>query len=545
MPYGPLTDHQKVYLEKYARSHRESIPPLLAAVYISALNWWSYSSELVGQDKPKLEELEAIAFHSLTSSSSRPKLSTVQAGLLLLQNPRRHSAWQLTTQLVAIGQDLGLHRDCTTWQIPTWERGLRKRIAWALYMQSTWSCLIYSRPLHFPPTTQDWTVQPVTSSDFPESARDEDSEEGSTEVEKGRTLFSAMISLTKILAQILHTLHSARAEHEISTQPSHNRTPFILSRVKHLQLALRTWYTIDLPHPLRLPTLSTSPIGKLSSLGWLHTSYFACEMTLHRSLLHSLSPSTDPYLTAICRSAARERLTGALDLFGLLRPEHLQSFWYFSSAFNLALIGVFAGICIATGAEAEREEREWFRERLAGLRWRLRVSCKGVEFLEVACEMLEGSVGGLLKRDGRRERESASKGLDIYGDGDDDGDGDGGKDDVRDGSADNLQRDSESEAEGEGAGGLDRNNDGGEHDIDYSSPTASTGHIQRGGSSDFQYASSMLGGSLPAVLSGFDGYDTDQGSRYEQSSDLRDADLYLPVAEAFSGRNLYAYGTEM
>ena len=36
--------HKKVFLEKYSRTHREFSPPLLAAVYILTLHWWSYST---------------------------------------------------------------------------------------------------------------------------------------------------------------------------------------------------------------------------------------------------------------------------------------------------------------------------------------------------------------------------------------------------------------------------------------------------------------------------------------------------------------------
>lgn len=386
---------QQVYLEKYARSHREFIPPLLAAVYILALNWWSYSSDLAGEEKPHVEELEAIAFHSLKSSASRPKLSTVQAGLLLLQNPNRESVWQLTSQLVAIGQDLGLHRDCSTWQIPHWERGLRRRIAWALYMQSTWSSLTCGRPLHFPTTTYDWAVQNVTSDDFPESARDEDDEDGSTEVEKGRTIFSAMISLTKLLAEILHNLYSTRAEAEIAS--AFDRTKFVLGKVKELQLKLRRWYG-ELPESLRMT--NNSKVGKLSSIGWLHTSYFTTEITLHRAVLHSLSVNTDPYLIQVCRSAAKERLDGAIELFNQLRPEHLQSFWYFASSFNFALTGVFAALCMATSLD--QDEAQHYQQQLQGYRWRLRVSSKNVDFLETAVQTLEASVGSMLKKAERK-----------------------------------------------------------------------------------------------------------------------------------------------
>ncbi|KAK5197530.1 Fungal specific transcription factor [Exophiala xenobiotica] len=379
--------HKKVYLEKYGRTHREFSPPLLAAVYILALNWWSYSSELARSAKPDVSRLEDIAYRTLQAVSQRAKLSTVQAGLLLLQRPGSNQAWQLTAQLVAIGQDLGLHLDCTNWRIPSWEKGLRKRLAWALFMQDTWSALIYGRPPHISAT--NWAVQPVISSDFPESAADEDEEDGSTEVEKGRTLFSAMITLTKMLAEVLEDLYSLKAEMEVKS--SYDGTKAILDRAKPIQLKLRSWYA-DMPEALRM---DATRVGKLSSVGYLHLAYFATEITLHRRILRSLSQNTDPYLIQICRSAAKARLISAMDFFNRLKPEHLQSFWYFASKFNFALIGTFAGLCFVTSVS--QEEAEFYQRRLLEYRWTLRVSNKSAEFLEIASGILESAVGSLLK----------------------------------------------------------------------------------------------------------------------------------------------------
>ncbi|KIW77917.1 hypothetical protein Z517_07750 [Fonsecaea pedrosoi CBS 271.37] len=379
--------HKKVYLEKYGRTHREFSPPLLAAVYILALNWWSYSIELARQTKPNVAELEDVAYRTLQDVSHRAKLSTVQAGLLLLQRPGSNQAWQLTAQLVAIGQDLGLHLDCSNWRIPSWEKGLRKRLGWALFMQDTWSALIYGRPPHISNT--NWAVQPVISSDFPESAADEDEEDGSTEVEKGRTLFSAMITLTKMLAEVLEELYSLRAELEVKN--SYDSTKAILDRAKPIQLKLRSWYA-EMPETLRM---DATRVGKLSSVGYLHLAYFATEITLHRRILRSLSPNTDPYMIQICRSAAKARLISAMDFFNRLKPEHLQSFWYFASKFNFALIGTFAGLCFVTSVS--QEEAEFYQRRLQEYRWTLRVSNKSAEFLEIASGILESAVGSLLK----------------------------------------------------------------------------------------------------------------------------------------------------
>lgn len=375
-----------LYLERYARSYRVFSPPLLAAVYILALNWWLYSEELRDHAKPDMVALEDIAFRSLQDVSQRPKISTVQAGLLLLQRPGSITSWQLTCQVVAIGQDLGLHLDCSNWRIPAWERALRKRLAWALFNQDTWSALIYARPPHI--SLNNWAVQPVASEDFPDDAVGED-EDIALEVEKGRTLFNELISLSKMLNSILEKLYSLQAELDITH--SYDPTKAVLERAKPIQVRLKSWWA-ELPENLRMDATQS---GVLTSVGYLHLAYFATEITLHRRILRSLSPSTDPYLNQICRSAAKARLISAMDFFNRLKPEHLQSFWYFSSKFNFALIGTFAGLCFVTSTS--QDEAEFYQRRLMEYRWTLRVSNKSAEFLEIASGILESAVGSLLK----------------------------------------------------------------------------------------------------------------------------------------------------
>ena len=252
--------HKKVYLEKYGRTHREFSPPLLAAVYIIALNWWSYSSDLAQLPKPNVSDLENLAFRSLSHVIHRPKLSTVQAGLLLFQRPMDDYSWALTAQLVAIGQDLGLHLDCSQWNIPQWERGLRKRLAWALFMQDTWASLIYGRPPHV--SRSNWAVKHVNSADFPESAADEDEEDGSTEVEKGRILFIQMIALTEVTKEVLECMYSQQAELEIRSSGA-DVTKVVLEMAKPIQLKLKSWY-VALPECLQLDDIKA---WKLSSTG--------------------------------------------------------------------------------------------------------------------------------------------------------------------------------------------------------------------------------------------------------------------------------------
>ena len=377
--------HKKVYLEKYERTHREFSPAILAAVYILALNFWNYSSELASLQKPDVVALEELARKTLSYVINRPKISTVEAGLLLLQTPKSDS-WSLIAQMVAVGQDLGLHLDCSSWKVPSWERGLRKRLAWALYMQDTWASLVHGRPSHI--ARSDWAVAELTEKDFPESAADEDDEEGSTEVEKGRQLFCHMVSLAGILSDVLQSLYSVRAEQQIR-DVGIDATRFVLSKAKPLQIRLREWYT-NLPEILNMEDVK---VRKLSSTGYLHLAYFASEITLHRRILRTLPICNDPQLLDICRTAAKTRLISAMGFVNRLKPEHLQSFWYFASKFNFALIGTFQSLLCVTSQS--KEEAQFYLTRIDEYRWTLRVSSKSAEFLEQSMATMDRSAKDL------------------------------------------------------------------------------------------------------------------------------------------------------
>ncbi|EPS40572.1 hypothetical protein H072_5541 [Dactylellina haptotyla CBS 200.50] len=376
--------HKNVFLEKYARTHREFSPPLLAAVYILALNWWSYDRELSTQKKPDVAALEKLAWKTMSEVTHRPKLSTVQAGLLLLQRPEGDS-WILTCQIVAIAQELGLHLDCTGWKIPNWERGLRKRLAWAVFMQDKWAALTHGRPSHI--TISNWAVQPVTANDFPESSLDEDDDEAGSEVDKGRMLFTEMIELTKLTAEVLDGFFTVENQVSIYHEAEQRGIESVLERAKPVQIKLKEWYS-RLPECLRM---DSSKVRKLSSNGYLHLAYFATEITLHRSIIRALSPATSLYLVHICRTAAKTRLISAIEFVNRLKPDQLQSFWYFASRVNFALIGTFGSLLWATSQVSI--ESEFYKARLDEYRWTLKVSSKGATFMDFALKALDASAG--------------------------------------------------------------------------------------------------------------------------------------------------------
>lgn len=389
---------KSVFYEKYERSYQEFSPPVLAAVYILAINWWNHSEDLSKEPKPNIQRLEELVKSSLADAMFRPKLSTVQAGLLLSQRPEGDQ-WAPTAQLVAISQELGLHLDCTSWKIPPWEKGLRKRLAWALYMQDKWGALVHGRPSHIYGT--NWAVQPLAQNDFPDVEWNEQDDEEKTSIERGRLVFVQMVQLSQILAEILDTFFSLQAIQNVANAREQG-THLILSLAKPIQIKLKEWYS-SLPTAIKMdPSFSSAALNssKLMANGYLHLGYFATEITLHRRIIRSLEQtgdSVDSYVQYICRSAAKARLISAMDFVNRLTPGHLRGFWYFASKTNFALIGTFGSLLWATSPG--REEADWYRRRLSEYRWTLSVSSKTGEekgLTEFAMIMLDISTG-LLK----------------------------------------------------------------------------------------------------------------------------------------------------
>ncbi|KAK0661106.1 Transcriptional activator protein DAL81 [Lasiodiplodia hormozganensis] len=379
-----------LFMQRHRDADRQISPPLLAGIYMLALQWWSYEPRLASLPKPDVSKLEAIASHWLPKAMERPKLSTIQAGLLLLQRPDSDS-WSLTTQLVAIAQELGLHLDCSNWSIPLWEKGLRKRIAWALYMQDKWSSLIHGRPSHI--YNADWAVKPISDEDFYEDGAQTGevlragSEEEAADEERGAYVFAQMITLTAIMAEVMDTFYTQTAIQDFQNAGK-NSTRLILDRAKPVQIKLKEWFA-RLPASTRIDSHNSGRSSNTAT-GALHLAYFATEITLHRRIVQSLDPETsDPYLLFICRSAAKTRLISAMDFVNRLTPAHLQSFWYFASKINFTLIGTFGSLLWATAPG--REEAEFYKTRLREYRWTLSVSATRARWLEYAVQMLDAS----------------------------------------------------------------------------------------------------------------------------------------------------------
>ncbi|KAI9876307.1 MAG: Fungal specific transcription factor [Pleopsidium flavum] len=380
-PSFPIVE-EFTFRQDYVNGYNAVSPELLAGIYVVALQWWDQDARLVAVQRPSTRKLEDVALRIIGDSLHRPRLSIIQAGLLFSQRSCGESR-ELMAQLVNTGYELGLHMDCSTWKMPDWEISLRKRLAWALYMQDKWSSIIYGRPSQI--AKVNWAVRPLTEDDLPCRSDNDKHGDDLCGLEKGSTLFVQMVALTEILSEVLDTFYTLKATQEVEDAGGEG-TRVILERAKPVQIKLKEWFS-RLSGILKV---DSSISGKLSSTGSLHLAYFATEITLHRCIIRSLSVSgTDPYLHHICRSAAKTRLISAMDFVNRLKPEQLQSFWYFASKTNFALIGTFGSLLRATAPG--KEEAEFYKTRLEEYRWSLSVSSKSAPFLDHAVKSLDTS----------------------------------------------------------------------------------------------------------------------------------------------------------
>ena len=265
-PSFPILDIET--LQELDTISATSDPALLAAISILTIPWLNpEASKKRPVPLPEISSVEELAFDLFRESLQAPTLSTIQAGLLLMQRPNIDSR-TLNTQLVTVAHELGLHLDCTNWQSPPSVKGLRRRLAWALYMQDKWCSLIHGRPSMI--TKSNWAVPDLVDEDFDAAAPEPKSAtsaqpSGSVseeETQRGRELFKQMVKLTEILSMVLDTFFTLQAMREID-EAAQGGTKLILEKAKPVQIRLKEWFA-KLPAILKMDSATS---GKPSSTG--------------------------------------------------------------------------------------------------------------------------------------------------------------------------------------------------------------------------------------------------------------------------------------
>lgn len=277
-PHGPtLLQHYQTEISRsfpiiedasFSASQRKHLEPaLLCAVYTVSASSPGYDHERVKRHPLDIYQLEDLALDLLSESLNKPTLSTIQAGLLMMQRSEIDTK-TLNTQLVSAAFELGLHLDCSTWTLSDGERGLRKRLAWAVYMQDQWCSLVHGRPSLI--SKAHWAVQDLYDEDF--GITYESSDAKLDERQRGQECFCEMVVLTEILSCILDLFYTQRAMMEYD-EAGENSTRLILERAKPVQMRLKEWFT-QLPKTLKLENgQAPSIIGKKKAFSLINHPY--------------------------------------------------------------------------------------------------------------------------------------------------------------------------------------------------------------------------------------------------------------------------------
>jgi hypothetical protein len=266
---------------------------LKAALYASALPYMVYDdvlSTMLDLDLPTAKTLYRMCWTAISHEIHSPRLSTMQACLLLLQrdNVDRYVQgspfqWSLMAWAVSLAQTLGLSTDCSTMRgIPTWEKRLRKRLWWATYVLDKWNFALAGLTSHI--KEEDYDVLPLTSADFVSDGKG--SNTFSPDPPPGPTHFQRLVELSLILANTISAFFTIRA-----SRTSTNNFAYTYQLATNLQLELDNWKT-SLDQYVAIQAIGPPARTRLDGTASLHLAYWALRLLVLRALLRSLESST-------------------------------------------------------------------------------------------------------------------------------------------------------------------------------------------------------------------------------------------------------------
>lgn len=407
-----------------------SVPTcILAAIYGHALPFCAWDEKLCIDvyTPPSADALFRIAWLACLPMLHTPSLAVLQTLLLLVQRrpTNKHVSdtpfkWVIMTTAVSIAESLGITRDPGEWPLPSWEIKLRRRLAWATFVQDKWLALNFGRSSHI--SADDWDVQPLDEDDLEDPERVAIDESGLLACEH----FLRLCELTEIVADLLRDLFSIRA-----TRVLHNSLEATLEAAKPLRIRLTEWHQClpagllkpsttakDMPSP-NSPSSTTSPgrskptsFRDLDGNGSLHLAYITAKIELYRAMLrprptHNIDPqiSNKPTGAAAATSALR---TGALSVateiytfLDSLTAHQLEAFWSSYSRANFTIASSFL-LHLFVSAPEERDARECLG-LLESWRSGLRLKSRSCDLLNLALLRLdavfvkEGGLEGLVE----------------------------------------------------------------------------------------------------------------------------------------------------
>ncbi|KAL3442920.1 hypothetical protein BJX65DRAFT_321050 [Aspergillus insuetus] len=252
---------------------------LLAALYASALPFAKFDEVLslvYAFAPPPAAQLWRLSLDLILEEIHTPHLSVLQAGLLYLHKsydgPQQSSVadtpflWSFIGTMTGLASSLGLQFECRPMGMPLWERRLRRRLWWAIYIEDKWRALLLGRPPYI--RLDEWDVTDLDESDFEGAPADR---------------FMRIAKMARIADDIQLSLYSLRAAQRLSPN-----LPDSLQTARILLRQLQEWLSL-LPPPMQS---STSDRPELSTC--VHFAYLLLEIFIFRALLRPMVRSAPP-----------------------------------------------------------------------------------------------------------------------------------------------------------------------------------------------------------------------------------------------------------
>ncbi|KAI9150605.1 transcriptional regulatory protein [Paramyrothecium foliicola] len=287
-PAYPIVSKAR-FLRQYASAKTIMPASLRGAVYALASSFWHLDSS---QNVPcpfTQHVLVGHAHDALRRELEAPNLSKLQACLLLLHmrppdidSVETPSIWILAAQATACAQLIGLHRDSTQWQIPAWEKMLRKKLWWATFVADCWSAVCHGNPPHISTNSFNTPCLELKDMRFDEDVPPElqylvDLDDSSFHVAVGARLVA-----TAQLAMHLRPVLDCASLVETGRQKP-GAGSFYQDELSAVRETIREWSSL-LPQCLSHGRDTNSLTKHMNAP--LHVSYFAAQALLFRGLMH-------------------------------------------------------------------------------------------------------------------------------------------------------------------------------------------------------------------------------------------------------------------
>ncbi|KAI3556415.1 hypothetical protein CABS01_03812 [Colletotrichum abscissum] len=355
------------FLNQYSADKTKLPASLRGAVYALASVFWKSEPSLQGSLHFQQHELADLATGSLQRELDSPNLAKLQASLLLLHmTPNRTDSiahpktWTSTAQAVAAAQMIGLHQDAEKWNLPSWEKRLRRKLWWATYMTDVWSAVCHGNPPHI--YAASFNTSPVTMDDLrSDESVPEDLRSLVYSCNVGFDIASGarFLELVRISQTLREAMDCSFQIPRLAPPDSQKMEMENRGRLVSLQGELHNWATI-LPQCLTMPHLEKT-IGIVSNNGMfskespsedldltgaapLHLAYYAHLALLYRALMNPATKVAKAIPSSSLRlwfGTALSDFASFTDFMSELTPMDLRGFWGCHARSQLILCGNF------------------------------------------------------------------------------------------------------------------------------------------------------------------------------------------------------------